>query len=516
MKKTARILSVIIAAVMICACLPLAASADSGDGIIMQGIVAYYDGANNSNGDQDLNASVWRDLSGNGYHFAVETDENTKWKTNAFHVEKKRTYFNENVKTVANAKQYTIEMAFGELEYFGTDWLTLVASDNDEFSMFIRVQDGLDQLEYKYNDNNRDRPMADKGKDLVSNSTLSVTFDIDVPICVIYIDGEQVASGVPVECNIADTLFFGHEDPKRAWTGDVYSFRFYDRVLSVDEIKHNVQVDNDKYRSGREYIPTVVDTGENGGEVTTREKIDYKVGDVITIADFSDPATFQKMVKAEPQRCSVEMDDSGAVKITVTGNDPYFYIPIDETNSFDGDTFFTLILTYRTEGEINDDLAEIYFSRKFSQEYFTDNHIQFFMEESPEFKDLEIDMRDCDNDTWHNEIRMIRVGPAKTSCEGQVYYLKSVKARCDDPNKPIGGETTAADTAEETTGAVTTVPDETTAEPAGTQTEKAPAATTAESGSSGGPNVGLIIGIICGVVAAACIVVFIVMKAKKK
>ena len=174
----------------------------------MQGIVAYYDGANNSNGEQDLNASVWRDLSGNGYHFAVETDENTKWKANAFHVEKKRTYFNENVKTVANAKQYTIEMAFGELEYFGTDWLTLVASDNDEFSMFIRVQDGLDQLEYKYNDNNRDRPKADNGKDLVSNSTLSVTFDIDVPICVIYIDGEQVASGVPVECNIADTLFF--------------------------------------------------------------------------------------------------------------------------------------------------------------------------------------------------------------------------------------------------------------------------------------------------------------------
>ena len=134
MKNSTRILSVIIAAVMICACLPLAASADSGDGIIMQGIVAYYDGANNSNGEQDLNASVWRDLSGNGYHFAVETDENTKWKANAFHVEKKRTYFNENVKTVANAKQYTIEMAFGELEYFGTDRLALAKVIKNAFS----------------------------------------------------------------------------------------------------------------------------------------------------------------------------------------------------------------------------------------------------------------------------------------------------------------------------------------------------------------------------------------------
>ena len=509
MKKTTKILSVILVIIMTAALIPFTASAE--DGILREGLVAYYDGANNSNGKQDLNATVWRDLSGNGYHFEVETDETTKWTENAFHSNCKRIYFNEGVIPVVNAKQYTIEMAFGEMEFYGTDWLTLVASDNDEFSMFIRVQDGLDQLEYKYNDNNRDRPIHDNGKDLVNNSTLSVTFDIEEPICNIYIDGELVCSGVPVEINIADTLFFGHENAKRSWQGDVHSFRFYDRVLSVDEIKHNCQVDDDKYRSGKPYTPEVVVTGEEA--VTEREQIEYNIGDVITVADFSDPATFEKMIKAEPQRCKLEMSDEGSVKITVTGADPYFYVPIDASNSFDGDKFTTLILNYRTEGELEDDLAEIYYSAKYSEVYFTDNHLTFFLEASPEYTDLEIDMLDNDNDTWHNEIRMLRIDPCNdAAAEGQVYYLRSVKARYEDPDKPKETVTEPVTTEEITTDIETTA--DNTDNTADSNTAKVPETTTGEK--SNGGNTGLIIGIICGVAAAAIIAVVIVLMIKKK
>ena len=511
MKITLRLLSAFIAAVIIASVIPFTASAK--DGIIMDGIVAYYDGANNSNGKQDLNASIWRDLSGNGYHFSVETDENTKWTENAFHVDKKRTYFNENVRSVANAKQYTIEMAFGELEYYGTDWLTLVASDNDEFSMFIRVQDGLDDLEYKYNDNNRDRPIAKNGRDLVSNSTLAVTFDIDEPICKIYIDGELVSSGVPVEINIADTLFFGHENPKRSWSGDVYSFRFYDRVLSVEEIKHNSMVDDDKYRSGKPYTPEVVDTG--AAEVTEREHIDYNIGDVITVVDFSDPEMFNKMIKAEPQRCTLEMDDSGAVKITVTGADPYFYIPIDETNSFDGDKFTTLIFNYRTEGEIAEDVAEIFFSTKYSEVYFTDNHLTFFLEEAKEFTDLEVDMLENDNDTWHNEIRMLRIDPCgNADGTGQVYYLRSVKARYEDPDKATetvtekDPETDPGTTAAEDTGATGAATDDVT-------TGKDPV-TGSDAKPGNGSKAGVIVGIAAAVVVVAGVCTVLILKKKKK
>lgn len=501
-----KIISLLLVAAVLAGCFSLITSAE--DAIIKDGLVAYYDGANNSNGKQDQNATVWRDLSGNGYHFEVETDGDTKWTENAFHSNCKRIYFNEGVIPVVNAKQYTIEMAFGEMEFYGTDWLTLAASDNDEFSMFIRVQDGLDQLEYKYNDNNRDRPMHDNGKDLVNNSTLAVTFDIEEPICKIYIDGELVCSGVPIECNIADTLFFGHENAKRSWQGDIYAFRFYNRVLSVDEIKHNSQVDNDKYRSGKPYTPEVVVTDE--AAVTEREQTEYNIGDVITIADFSDPATFEKMIKAEPQHCTAEMDDSGSVKITVTEPDPYFYIPIDASNSFDGDKFTTLIITYKT-GAIDDEIGEIYYSTKYSEVYFTDNRIDLFLDESSEFTDLEIDMTENDNDTWHNEIRMIRIDPTGQGV-GQEYYIKSVKARYEDPNK-----TKETETEKQTEPATEAVTDNTTtAAETEKTTDKAPETTSGGQQSSGSANVGLIIGIIVGALAVVCIIVAVILKLKKK
>ena len=505
-----RIVSMLLIIAVFAGCFVITSSAE--DAIIKDGLVAYYDGANNSNGRQDLDAAVWRDLSGNGYHFTVETDGETKWTENAFHSNCKRIYFNEGVIPVANAKQYTIEMAFGEMEFYGTDWLTLVASDNDEFSMFIRVQDGLDQLEYKYNDNNRDRPIHDNGKDLVNNSTLAVTFDIEEPICKIYIDGELVCSGVPVECNIADTLFFGHENAKRSWQGDIYAFRFYNRVLSVDEIQHNSQVDNDKYRSGKTYTPEVVVTDDS--VVTEREQIEYNIGDVITIADFSDPATFEKMIKAEPVRCSLEMSDMGAVKVTVNQSNPYFYIPIDSTNSFDGDKFTTLIITYKTEGDIDDDIAEIYFSTKYSDVYFTDNHTTFFLEKADEFTDLEINMRDDDNDTWHNEIRMIRIDPTDNGVD-QVYYIKSVKARYEDPNKTTETETEKqTDTVTETEA----VTDSATAAETDKTTDKAPTTTTNNNNNNqgGGANTGLIIGIVIGAIAVICVVIAVILKLKKK
>ena len=506
MKIFLKALSAVLISAVLLGCFVFTASAK--DAVIMDGLVAYYDGANNSNGRQDLEATVWRDLSGNGYHFNVETDGETKWTDMAFHSNCKRIYFNEGVIPVVNAKQYTIDMVFGEMEFYGTDWLTLVASDNDEFSMFIRVQDGLDQLEYKYNDNNRDRPIHDNGKDLVNNSTLTVTFDIEEPICKIYIDGELVCSGVPAECNIADTLFFGHENSKRSWQGDIYAFRFYDRVLSEDEIKHNCQVDNDKYRSGNPYTPEVVDT--NDVEVTTREEVEYNIGDVIMIADFSDPATFEKMIKAEPVRCSLELSDIGAVKVTVDEADPYFYIPIDSSNSFDGDKFTTLIITYKTEGEFLDEVGEIYFSTKYSEVYFTDNRVDLFLEESAEFKDLEVDMRENDNDTWHNEIRMIRIDPTATGV-GQVYYIKSVQARYEDPNKPVDTEP-SVDSQTDTTAAVTGGSD-TTADVV--TTDKAPE-TMVDGGEKKGSNTGLIIGIIAGVAVIGGVVAAVVISKKKK
>ena len=140
-----------------------------------------------------------------------------------------------------------MEFVAGDLVYPATDWVSLIISDNDHFSLFIRVSN--DNLEYKYNDANKDRPMADNGADLVNNSTVAVTFDINTQDCLMYVDGELVSENIPIETNIADTLMLGHDDPKRIWSGDVYGMRFYDRVLSAEEIAKNAAADNARFRS---------------------------------------------------------------------------------------------------------------------------------------------------------------------------------------------------------------------------------------------------------------------------
>ena len=227
---------------------PASAPADSSSApdYVTSGLAAWYDGANNAAGSQDKSATVWKDSSGHGLDFEVELNDTNYWTDKSFHIDSVRNYLPDQIVDLVNGDTYTVEFVAGELTYPATDWVSLIISDNDHFSLFVRVSN--DNLEYKYNDANKDRPMADNGKDLVSNSTVAITFDINTQDCLMYVDGELVSENVPIETNIADTLMLGHDDPKRIWSGDVYGMRFYDRVLSADEIAKNAAADNARFR----------------------------------------------------------------------------------------------------------------------------------------------------------------------------------------------------------------------------------------------------------------------------
>ncbi|MBR2621142.1 MAG: hypothetical protein IKC97_02085, partial [Clostridia bacterium] len=218
-------------------CLSLTTSAADAPEFVQDGLVAWYDGANNSNGEQNYETTLWRDLSGNKNHFNVRLNETNYWKDNAFHLDSESFYFPEALVDVINGEAYTIEFSAGDLDLKATDWITLMCSDNDEFSLFIRVpqeDDDRDELEYKYNDKNQDRPKVDDGAAALESdgigSTIAITFDMNAeggPVCIIYINGTEAGRGVPEHTNIADTLTIGHNNPQRAWAADMYSIRFY-------------------------------------------------------------------------------------------------------------------------------------------------------------------------------------------------------------------------------------------------------------------------------------------------
>ena len=293
MNTMKRILSLIVVATMLLGCFTINAFAAKKTDIERDGLVVWYDASNNSNGIQDHEATVWKDLSGNRNHMSVKIDENNYWTDNAFHVTNNPTYFPDAVVDVVNAEEYTFEMVLGEVNFTATNWITLMSSDNDEFALFVRVPNGGDtddNLEFKYNDKNQDRPKMDDGAELLNNSTMAVTFTMvegEDPLCTIYVNGVALASGVPQHTNIADTLMWGHDNPQRAWTGDVYGFRFYDRCLTPEEIADNASADEKNYRNGNYFEPTVEYDGSNDNDMAGVDLSKYK-NDVITLDETSD------------------------------------------------------------------------------------------------------------------------------------------------------------------------------------------------------------------------------------
>ena len=266
MNNVKKLLTLVLAVTMVLSCCTFfcfTASAASAPAIVKDGLVAWYDGANNSNGEQDFETTVWKDLSGNGNHMSIKLNETNYWTDTAYHIDAADNYFPDAITEVVNGETYTIEFVAGELTYAATNWITLMCSDNDELSIFIRVPNGSDtdtNFEYKYNDNNQDRPKVDNGAETINDATVAITFDLSDPLagsCIVYVNGVAMGQGVPTVTNIADSVAFGHSNPQRAWSGDIYGFRFYDRALTAEEVMKNSDADELKYRSGNYYAPVV-------------------------------------------------------------------------------------------------------------------------------------------------------------------------------------------------------------------------------------------------------------------
>ncbi len=295
MQTFKKAISMLVAMTLVVACLAslcIPVSAAKKTDIVREDLVVWYDASNNSNGLQDYETTVWKDLSGNGNHMTVKLNETNYWTDNAFHVDANPTYFPDAAVEVANGQEYTIEMVLGEVNFTATNWITLMCSDNDEFSLFVRVPNGDDtddNLEYKYNDQNSDRPMVDDGAALLNNSTLSITFTMvegEDPLCTVYVNGVAVDTGVPTVTNIADTLMWGHDNPQRVWGGDVYGFRFYNRCLTPEEIADNATADNRNYRNGDYFEPTV-EYDDSNEVIGGADGVTY-VNSIITLTEATD------------------------------------------------------------------------------------------------------------------------------------------------------------------------------------------------------------------------------------
>ena len=167
-----RILAVLLSLLTISAMfvLPMNAALDV---LVTDGLVIHYDGANNTGNGQDLKATVWKDVTGNGHDFVLELDEYNKWTEGAFHADGAFYYFPDKAVEIINSPTWTVELTLGQIQLLGSSYDTFIFSTNDHFSIFRRTNN--DSIEFKGNDAKAERVVVPDGTNLMNQSTVTVT-----------------------------------------------------------------------------------------------------------------------------------------------------------------------------------------------------------------------------------------------------------------------------------------------------------------------------------------------------
>ena len=284
--KTKRFLSVLLAALMLATTLlsgvilPAAEETASAT-YVTDGLVSLYKGADTPD------ATVWEDSVGDNDLPLTKNDKNYL-AADGLHAEGAQHYFPQAIVDLVNGNAFTVEIFFGDFTSIGGDFNTFMNSANDNFALFRRNSN--DNLEFKWAGRAGDlRPKASDGLSLIDNGVITVTFEAGGSCC-IYVDG-TIVSKVSTDTTMgANNLFIGHAAANKSFSTVYKSIRFYDRVLTPEEVANNARADG----------VTVVDPGEKPKTfITVAQPKTNIVGDISMIREISSKAEMDTMTSAK-------------------------------------------------------------------------------------------------------------------------------------------------------------------------------------------------------------------------
>ena len=284
--KTKRFLSVLLAALMLATTLlsgvilPAAEETASAT-YVTDGLVSLYKGADTPD------ATVWEDSVGDNDLPLTKNDKNYL-AADGLHAEGAQHYFPQAIVDLVNGNAFTVEIFFGDFTSIGGDFNTFMNSANDNFALFRRNSN--DNLEFKWAGRAGDlRPKASDGLSLIDNGVIAVTFEAGGSCC-IYVDG-TIVSKVSTDTTMgANNLFIGHAAANKSFSTVYKSIRFYNRVLTPEEVANNARADG----------VTVVDPGEKPKTfITVAQPKTNIVGDISMIREVSSKAEMDTMTSAK-------------------------------------------------------------------------------------------------------------------------------------------------------------------------------------------------------------------------
>lgn len=256
MKRFVKFTSLLLAILTVLPCIPVfAADLSESVSLVENGLAAHYDASNNTGDGHDATAEVLADLAGEN-DIALTLSESVSFTEDALRISAAQVEFPEAILDIVNGSEFTVEMKVGTIAAIGSSYTTMINSANDNFALFLRTAGDL--VEFKNGSNGR--PTVPDGKNLVENSTITLTFSLTDRSCVMYVDGHErgrAAASSLIGANAP--FFFGHTGTSKAHTADYRAFRFYTRALSAKEVAQNAKADgtfDESYIPSKDYTKT--------------------------------------------------------------------------------------------------------------------------------------------------------------------------------------------------------------------------------------------------------------------
>lgn len=220
-----------------------------------EGLVSLYSGISNTENGFDPAATAWADLVGDN-DLPVSVSDNSYFTGAGLYVTAVEHFFPQPIVDLVNGNAFTVELSFDEFISIGGSFNTFLNSKNDAFALFRRNSN--DVLEFKFATNAvGERPTVSDGLNLIDGSTVSVTYEVGGK-CQIYVDGTLMAEVASPKAMGADNLFIGHTEASKLFASTYRSIRFYNRVLTAEEIAANAAADGMMNSAPADTTPTYI------------------------------------------------------------------------------------------------------------------------------------------------------------------------------------------------------------------------------------------------------------------
>ncbi len=198
-------------------------------------IILHYDGMKNTRNGNNLNTSVWEDLSGNNTDLSLQNFNQNPWKVYGLVFDGENDFLNDI--TLNNMSNLTFQFV---LKYRPTDkYMNIFEKATDENPMLWI--DKSSKLEFckEYNLGNIIKDYSDR--------YIAVTVTVDKEKSNMYVNLEKIAHDFGGVSDLNGRYQLFNRNSAQTFNGEVLSIRAYNKVLTQEEIKHNYEIDKNRF-----------------------------------------------------------------------------------------------------------------------------------------------------------------------------------------------------------------------------------------------------------------------------